>query len=295
MTSITRRSTEFTRSVRIAGERYLRILLPLFCISMLFAGPGYTAQLTFAWKPNTGENVAGYRVYYGTASRVYNWFFDVGNATTYTVTGIPDGGTYYFALTAYHTSGIESPYSAEVIWYESAVDPMVNEITIGSQFSITGSNLGAKKGKVLVGTTVAEILSWNDTSITCSAHNIPIPSGPHDAIIKPRPYKSISPIILPGALIVVNPELDPFSIDYGSPKDKITITGKFFGSKMGKVYLENPSTEKKKYCKVTSWSMDPTTGISTLKFVVPKGLVAGTYHLKVKNKVGTASTTFNID
>ena len=286
--------TDFAGSVRIAGERYLRILLLLFCIFVLFAGPGYTAQVTFAWKPNTGENIAGYRIYYGTASRVYNWFFDVGNASTYTVTDLPDGGTYYFAATAYDASGIESTYSAEVIWYESTVDPMVNEITIGSQFIITGSNLGAKVGKVLVGTSVAKILSWNDTSITCSANRLPLPSGPHDAIIKPRPYRSISPIILPGAFTVVNPELDPFSIGYGSPGDEITITGKFFGSRKGRVYLENPSTEKKKYCKVTSWSMDPATGESTLTFVVPKGLVAGTYPFKVKNKVGTASTTFSI-
>jgi hypothetical protein len=67
-------------------------------------------------------------VFYGTASRVYNWFVDVGNVSTYTVNGLPDGGTYYFAATAYDTSSIESTYSAEVIWHESTVDPLLNEI-----------------------------------------------------------------------------------------------------------------------------------------------------------------------
>jgi len=277
------------------GERYLRILLFLICISALFAGPGYTAQVTLAWDPNTEQDIAGYRIYYGTASRVYNWFVDAGNVSTYTVTGLPDGGTYYFAATAYDNLDIESTYSAEVIWHESTVDPLLNEITIGTQFSITGSYLGTKKGKVLIGTAAAKILSWNETSITCSANKVPLPSGPCDVIIKLQPYKSVSPFILPGALTVMNPELDPFSIGHGSPGDEITITGKFFGTKKGKVYLEDPSTAQKKSCKVTSWSMNLATSESTLSFVVPKGLVAGIHPLKVTNKIGTAEKSFTID
>jgi hypothetical protein len=118
-------------------------------------------------------------------------------------------------------------------------------------------------------------------------NKIPLYSGPYDAIIKLQPYKSVSPIILPGALTVMNPELDPFSTGHGSPGDQIATTGRFFGTKKGKVYLEDPSTGKKMNCKVSSWSMDPGTGESTLTFVVPKGLAAGRYPLKVTNKVGT--------
>jgi hypothetical protein len=68
----------------------------------------------------------------------------------------------------------------------------------------------------------------------------------------------------------------------------------YFGYKKGKVYLEDPSTEKKKTCKVISWFMDPTTGESTIRFVVPK-LNSRDYTLTVTNKVGTAETTFTIE
>ena len=78
------------------------------------AGTGHAAQVTLAWDRNAESDIAGYRVYYGTGSRAYNLFFDVGNATTYSVTGLTDGRTYYFAATAYDSSGLESVYSSEV-------------------------------------------------------------------------------------------------------------------------------------------------------------------------------------
>ena len=268
--------------------RITTILLLLSCILVLFANPGYTAQVTLAWDPNTEQDMAGYKVYYGTASRVYNWFFDAGNVTTYTATDLPDGTTYYFAATAYDTSGIESTYSAEVIWSESTVDPIVSnpivsDITIGTQFTISGSGLGAGKGKVLIGTAPAKILSWNDTSIVCSVNKVPLPSGPYDVIVKPQPHKSVSPIILPGALTVMNPEIDPILSLDGSPEAEVVITGRFFGTRKGKLYL---GTQK---CKVVSWTMDATTGVSQVSFIVPKKLTSGTFDVTVINKVGSTT------
>lgn len=62
----------------------------------------------------TGTNIiTGYKVCYGTASGNYTTSVDVGNVTTYTVTGLSGGTTYYFAVTASNSSG-ESGYSNEV-------------------------------------------------------------------------------------------------------------------------------------------------------------------------------------
>jgi hypothetical protein len=124
--------------------------------------------------------------------------------------------------------------------------------------------------------------------------------GAYDVSINLQPYKTATPIITPGGFSVKNPELDPLVIGYGQTGHVITVTGSFFSTKKGKVYLEDQITGKKKSCKVTSWSMDPATGISSLTFVVPKpkGYVPGvytSYNLKITNKVGTASTTFRID
>ena len=60
-------------------------------MSILLATEGRCAQVTLAWDKNSESNIAGYRIYYGTGSRSYNWFIDVGNATTYTITGLADG------------------------------------------------------------------------------------------------------------------------------------------------------------------------------------------------------------
>lgn len=72
----------------------------------------FSGVATLSWNPNTEPDLAGYKVYYGTTSRSYTTSIDVGNQTTYTVTGL-GFGTYYFAVTAYDISGNESGYSNE--------------------------------------------------------------------------------------------------------------------------------------------------------------------------------------
>jgi hypothetical protein len=58
--------------------------------------------------------LAGYKVYYGTSSGFYTTVIDAGNVTAYTINNIASG-TYYFAITAYDTSGNESDFSDEVV------------------------------------------------------------------------------------------------------------------------------------------------------------------------------------
>ena len=63
------------------------------------------ADVALAWNANTESNLAGYRIYYGTSSGNLSSSVNAGNVTTYTVTGLPLGATYFFAATAYNTSG----------------------------------------------------------------------------------------------------------------------------------------------------------------------------------------------
>ena len=74
-------------------------------------------QVTLAWNPNQESDLAGYKIHYGTASGSYSVHMDVQRVTTYTLTGLTAGQTYYFATTAYDTSGNESSYSNEVSYY----------------------------------------------------------------------------------------------------------------------------------------------------------------------------------
>jgi hypothetical protein len=45
---------------------------------------------------------------------VYSSSVNVGNVTTYAVTNLGIGTTYYFAVSAFNSSGIESGFSNEV-------------------------------------------------------------------------------------------------------------------------------------------------------------------------------------
>jgi hypothetical protein len=71
-------------------------------------------QVILAWDANTETDLAGYKIHYGTASGSYTTHVDVHNITTFMVTGLSPGQTYYFAASAYDTSGSESGYSNEV-------------------------------------------------------------------------------------------------------------------------------------------------------------------------------------
>jgi hypothetical protein len=69
---------------------------------------------TLAWDPSASTNVAGYKLYIGTAPGIYNSSMNVGNVTFFTISDLGPAGTYYFAVTAYNTSGLESGFSNEV-------------------------------------------------------------------------------------------------------------------------------------------------------------------------------------
>jgi hypothetical protein len=53
------------------------LFLTIILSSFVFTVPSTTvhaAQVTLAWDRNAEQNVEGYKVYYGTASRDYDWF-----------------------------------------------------------------------------------------------------------------------------------------------------------------------------------------------------------------------------
>jgi fibronectin type 3 domain-containing protein len=98
-------------------KRIILIFSTVFSFILLFNTCNSLAgSVTLAWDPPDGEtpDLAGYKIYYGNSSGNYSYSIDVGNVTTYTLTDLTEGQTYYFAATAYDTSGNESEYSNEI-------------------------------------------------------------------------------------------------------------------------------------------------------------------------------------
>ncbi len=72
---------------------------------------------TLAWDPSVpSTDVAGYFIYYGVGTRSYTSRLDVGLGTNGVVSNLVAGTIYYFATTAYTSSGLESDYSSEAVW-----------------------------------------------------------------------------------------------------------------------------------------------------------------------------------
>lgn len=131
--------------------------LTLFLSILFGAGPLFAYEVELTWNAPTtnGDGTAltdlsGYKVYYGTSSGVYSGKTDVGMPTcttmgmgntecTYTVASL-NSGNYYFAVTAYDSSGNESDYSNEANKtatggdYDSPANPSVS-INGGADFA----------------------------------------------------------------------------------------------------------------------------------------------------------------
>jgi hypothetical protein len=71
-------------------------------------------NVRLAWNSDPIPNLAGYRLYYGTAPNVHTQKIEVGNFTTVSVPNLIQGQTYFFAVTAYNTAAVESAPSNQV-------------------------------------------------------------------------------------------------------------------------------------------------------------------------------------
>ena len=104
---------------RLDRAAFLHVLgiAVLVLASVIFINPScFAFHLTLEWDPNVEEDLAGYIVYYGTASRNYKYDVDIGDQTSCTISGLAEGKRYYFAVTAYDEEGNESTFSREVVY-----------------------------------------------------------------------------------------------------------------------------------------------------------------------------------
>lgn len=98
---------------------FMACIFWLCCSSIVLA-----EQVGLTWNSNTESDLAGYKLYHGKTSGVYDNHIDVGNETSYTIKNLIEGQKYYFALTAYDTFNNESDYSAEAEYTVPNIPPL---------------------------------------------------------------------------------------------------------------------------------------------------------------------------
>lgn len=235
-----------------------------------------------------------------------------GSGTAITLTATADAGSVFAGWTGSRCSGTgaceftmntNTMVAATFVLAGNLPELLPKEGTIGTQITITGTGFGTKKGTVKVGRKTCKVSAWATDSITCRIKTALPPPGPYDIVVKPKEPRGAQPIVYEEAFTMMLPVITSVEPNYGSTAEEIEISGKYFGSKEGKVYFEYELNGrlKKKTCKVTEWSMyDRVNGSSRIRFVVPKvtrSFPAGVYLLKAQNKVGTvtASTNFTLE
>jgi hypothetical protein len=106
----------FSNIIISASDGANRVSLPAFSITVSQATNG---SATLGWTPPTQNsdgstltNLSGYRVVYGRTSTNLDQLVQIANPglSTYTITGL-SSGTWYFAVKAYNSSGMESNLS----------------------------------------------------------------------------------------------------------------------------------------------------------------------------------------
>ena len=122
---------------------------------------GYSAaasagQVTLSWDASTDPAVGGYKLRYDTSKGSYTQSIDVSKATSYTVSNLADGATYYFVATNYDTGRTqESGYSNEVAFVAAPV----------AKFSANPASGSAKAGQAVTFTDTSKgsvtSRSWN--------------------------------------------------------------------------------------------------------------------------------------
>jgi hypothetical protein len=97
---------------------FTRTLAAAVCALFLKCALAATAvaaprSVTVIWDANSEPDIVGYRLFYGTQSRVYTNQVDVPGPMA-VASHLAEGETYYFAAVAYNIDGLESELSDEI-------------------------------------------------------------------------------------------------------------------------------------------------------------------------------------
>jgi hypothetical protein len=103
-----------------AARRAIRIFVMGLGLALGPAALG-AQSVTLAWNASPDASVAGYMIHYGNDSTNFSRQVDAGTNTSWSVTGLKEGGTNYFVVSAYDVNHNESLPSNQTVYYVPGV------------------------------------------------------------------------------------------------------------------------------------------------------------------------------
>jgi hypothetical protein len=302
-----------------------RITFCVFIVASLLAimqFPAFAAgSVTLAWQPSTDTNVVGYNIYFGGASETYTNKISAGNAVNSVISNLVQGATYYFAATAYDSTGMESPFSNEASYAVPlnvvSNPPVVNNPPTLNTISnvVINENAGAQTMNLngISSGATNEIQTLNITATSSNPSLIPAPTVNY---VSPKWRGTLSFTPLPNATgtatitvtvndgqatnnlvtqtftitvnaVIQSPTLNPisnFSLTENAAAQTVSLTGISSGIPGGKQTITITAT-------TSNGALIPTPKI---KYTGPNS--AGTLTFAPgKNATGTATITVTIN
>jgi hypothetical protein len=125
-------------------------------------------SLTMSWNPSSDASVTGFNLYYSTNGVNYEAAIDVGTNTTYSVSGLTEGQTVYFYLTAYNAAGAESPPSSQLVYFVPGVVQLAAKTGLRSAAII---NFPVSPGHTYSLQASINLMTWSTISHVTPASN----------------------------------------------------------------------------------------------------------------------------
>ena len=117
-------------------------------------------SVTLAWNPSLSASVVGYMVSYGSDGINYSNQANAGANTSWTATGLKDGSTNYFEVSAYDVNYNQSPPSAPVEYVAPAAMQAATQ-TVAVLASPAGAGSVSGGGSFVAGSSVTVTATAN--------------------------------------------------------------------------------------------------------------------------------------
>lgn len=132
--------------------------------------PGPAETVILGWDAVPESDIQGYRIYVGAQSQQYSLSYDAGAGTTFPVSQLESGKTYYFAVSAIGSTGLESELSSELVVVVAPKIPSVAEGVGTPSLSGSPGNFAIKMTVTEIGSYVLErsedLVTWTVVSTT---------------------------------------------------------------------------------------------------------------------------------